>query len=205
MTFYEELKTKYGINKPILLRDITYKGYSQAWIYKQLCSLCEEGRLIKFDKGVYYIPQNTVLGTSRLNPIDVIEKKYVETDNEIIGYYSGTAFLNQIGISTQVPNLIEIYTNNESSRVRDVKVGRQQVRLRKTRVSVTNKNAATLALLEMMNSSQARQLDKKQREMCEQYIRKNGIKRSDIIEYSKYFPDSVMRNLIESEVIFCVV
>ena len=28
MTFYEELKTKYGINKPILLRDITYKGYS---------------------------------------------------------------------------------------------------------------------------------------------------------------------------------
>ena len=205
MTFYEELKTKYGINKPILLKDITYKGYSQAWIYKQLCSLCEEGRLIKFEKGVYYIPQNTVLGTSRLNPIDVIEKKYVETDNEIIGYYSGTAFLNQIGISTQVPNLIEIYTNNESSRVRDVKVGRQQVRLRKSRVSVTNKNAATLALLEMMNSSQARQLDKKQREMCEQYIRKNDIKRSDIIEYSKYFPDRVMRNLIESEVIFCVV
>lgn len=134
------------------------------------------------------VREYTVLGTSWLNPIDVIEKKYVETDNEIIGYYSGTAFLNQIGISTQVPNLIEIYTNNESSRVRDVKVGRQQVRLRKSRVSVTNKNAATLALLEMMNSSQARQLDKKQREMCEQYIRRNGIKRSDVIEYSKYFP-----------------
>lgn len=64
----------------MLLRDITYKGCSQAWIYKQLCTLCEEGRLIKFENGVYYIPQNTVLGTSRLNPIDVIEKKYVETD-----------------------------------------------------------------------------------------------------------------------------
>ena len=39
--------------------------------------LCEEEKLIRFEKGIYYIPTDTVLGKSVLNPRKVIEKKYI--------------------------------------------------------------------------------------------------------------------------------
>ena len=204
MTLYEYLLQQYGTNEPIISADIVFKNYSRPWVMKQLKSLCEDGKLIRFEKGIYYIPTDTVFGKSILNPRKVIEKKYINDGENIIGYYSGITLQNQLKLTTQMPNVIEIYTNNETTNVRDVMVGKQKVILRKARTTINSTNVAVLSFLEMMNDIIPRSLDSEKKSRIAEYINNNGITKQEIISYASVFPDKVMRNLIESEAIFSV-
>ena len=204
MNLYESLLQQYGTNEPIFSADISFQNYSRPWIMKQLKVLCEEGKLVRYEKGVYYIPTKTIFGNSILNPRKVIEKKYIKNGEEILGYYSGLILQNQFKMTTQMPNIIEVYTNNETSNVRDIMVGKQKVLLRRARTTITKDNVAVLCFLEMMNEITPKSLDNDKKNIITDYISTNGITRKDILSYTNFFPDKVMRNLIESEVIFNV-
>lgn len=204
MNLYEYLCDTFGINEPIMTSDISYKDYSKPWLYKELNKLCENGKLIRFEKGIYYIPAQTVLGQSLLNPAKVIEKKYINDGTDIVGYYSGIAFMNKIGISTQMPNVLEIYTNNENAKVREVVVGKQKVVLRKSRTTVTSENAPVQSFIELMNSIPASYIDDEKRTILTSFIKKNDIARKSISEYAPFFPDKALRTMIESEIIYDV-
>ena len=204
MAFYEYLYDTFGANKPFFTTEIRYKNYSKPWLYKELNKLCEEEKIIRYERGLYYIPTQTIFGPSLLDPNKVIIKKYITDGEEIIGYYSGMTFLNQLRLTTQVPNVIEIFTNNEPSNVRDIVVGKQRVILRRARTAVNRSNAAVLSFLEMMNSVPAKYIDTEKKQVMEQYIIDNGITRKDIKEYAPLFPDKAIRTLVESELIYCV-
>lgn len=204
MTLLEMLYQQYGTNEPILLSEITFEDYSRPWIMKQLQSLCASGDICKYEKGVYYVPTQTIFGKSILNPRKVIEKKYINDSKRIIGYYSGITLQNQLKITTQMPNVLEIYTNNESSKVREITVGSQRVVLRRARVEINTDNAPILAFLELMNDITPTMLDDDKKKRIAEYIGANNISKKDILKYASVFPDKVMRNLIESEAIFCV-
>ena len=148
MSLYRQLLDEFGYNEPFFTDEITYENYSRAWLYKELAKLCDDGAIIRFEKGVYYIPTQTILGASTINPKKVIEKRYIRGAGRVYGYYGGQILMNQLGLSTQMPNVLEVYTNNEASKVRDVDIGRQKVRLRSSRVDVTENNAAVLSFLE---------------------------------------------------------
>lgn len=204
MLFFDYLFEQFGVNEPIMSNEIIFGNYSKPWIYKQLNALVNEGRLIRFEKGVYYIPTDTVFGKSLLNPRKVIEKKYISDGNNTMGYYSGVTFQNQLRLTTQMSNVIEIYTNNEPSNVRDIYVGNQKVLLRKARTQITDSNVAVLTFLELMNDITPSFLDDERKMIIKNYIKNNAITRKKITEYAPVFPDKVMRNLIESEVIYSV-
>ena len=112
MTLYEALLEQYGYNEPILTSEIQFNNYSKPWVYKELNRLCDNNQVVRFEKGVYYIPKQTPLGPSALNPSKVLEKKYIKSDDDTFGYYSGCYLMNIMGISNQVPNVIEVYSNN---------------------------------------------------------------------------------------------
>lgn len=204
MEFYDYLLSSYGYDEPILSGEISYKSYSVPWIKKMLKKLCDEEKIIRFEKGIYYIPTNTPLGKSRLDPKKVIQKKYINDGKRTIGYFSGMTFLNMLGLSAQVPNRIEIYTNNEPSRVREVSVGSQKVLLRRARTGITDDNAATMSFLELMTYTEAGFFDLNKKKIVSAFIDKNRITRKSVSDYSPYFPDKAMRTLVESEVIYDV-
>lgn len=204
MTLYDSLLKEYGYNEPILINEIQFQGYSRPWINKEINRLCDKNKLVRFEKGIYYIPKQTLLGNSILNPNKVIEKKYIRSNKDIFGYYSGYYLLNQLGITEQMPNIIEIYTNNESSKARDVRVGSQTVRLRRARTDVTSENVAVLTFLELMNIIDKDCFDEEKRQVVTEYILKNKISRRDITRYAHAYPDRAMRAMIESEVIYSV-
>lgn len=204
MTFYQYLFERYGSNEPILLAEIQFEKYSKPWIYKELRKMCDNGQLIRYEKGVYYIPTKTVLGISTLNPRKVIEKKYISSAGNTQGYYSGITFLNQIGISTQMPNRIELYTNNENSTVREITVGKQKVLLRRARTTITPENADVQSFLEMMSLVSADFFDEDRKKAVAGFIEEKGITRSAIAEYAPVFPDRAMRTMVESGVIYSV-
>lgn len=204
MQFFDYLLQRFGKNEPIMSSEIEFEDYSKPWIYKQLNTLVSQGKLIRFEKGIYYIPTQTVFGKSLLNPRKVIEKKYIFGSDGRVGYYSGITFQNRLGLTSQVPNMIEIYTNNETSKVRDVFVGSQKVLLRRARTRITDSNVAVLSFLELMNDVTPAFLDDERKELIREFIVSNGITRRKITEYAPVFPDKVMRNLIESEVVYNV-
>lgn len=204
MDLYNYLLKKYGYNEPIFTQEIAYKEYSKPWLYKELNRLCDEGALIRYDKGVYYVPKQTALGPSLLDPRKVIRKKYVQAGDTAVGYYSGNTLLNLLELSTQMPNTIEIYTNNEKSKVREIKIGNQSVVLRRARTPITNDNAAVLQFLELMNFTDATFYNTDRRVIVDRFIKEKGITRDKVTTYAPVFPDRVMRNLIESEVIYSV-
>ena len=204
MNLYEYLYERFGTNRPFFTTEIQFKEYSKPWLYKELNKLCNDGKIIRYERGLYYIPTQTIFGPSILDPGKVITKKYIFDGEETNGYYSGTTFLNQLRLTTQMPNVIEIYTNNEPSNVRDITVGKQKVILRKARTVVKNSNVAVLSFLELMNSVSASFIDDEKREIIKQYIIDNTITRKDITEYAPLFPDKAIRTLVESELIYCV-
>ena len=199
MELIEYLIKTFGYNEPILLEEISFNNFSKPWINKQLAKYVETGELIRFDKGVYYVPKKTILGLSKLNPQKVIERKYLNNKD---GYYSGASFLNQLGLSTQVPNVVEIYTNNESAKVREINVGSIKVLLRKARTTINSSNVAVQSFLELMNSVSPSFFNDERKEIVSKYIKDNGITRDDVAKYAKAFPDKAMRTLVESQVIF---
>ncbi len=204
MTLYDVLLETYGYNEPILTNEIQFNNYSKPWIYKELKRLCDTGEIKRFEKGVYYIPKKSPLGMSLLNPAKVVEKKYIKRNEDVCGYYAGYYLLNLLGLSTQVPNIIEIYSNNESSKVRDIRIGSQNIRVRKPRVDITSENAPVLVFLELMNIVDVHSLDDEKKKIIEKYLSDYNISRKDITKYSPAYPDKAVRTMVESEVIYSV-
>ena len=204
MEFFEYLSDTFGVNEPIFSTDIKFGNYSKPWIAKQLSSLCESSKLVRFERGIYYIPVNTPFGKSVLNPNKVIERKYIMYNGIASGFYSGMTALNKLGLTTQMPNTIEICTNNETTKLRNIKVSNQNITLRRSRVRITNENLNVLSFLEIMNTVPYGFFDNNRKALVKKLVKDSGISRSSILKYSSAFPDKAIRNLVESEAIFYV-
>ena len=98
MSLYDQILAEYGTIEPIISSEIEYEIDSHPWPYKEISRLCESDRLVCYEKGIYYIPVQTPFGSSVLNTGKVIERKNVRNSTGIVGYYSGVAFLNKIGL-----------------------------------------------------------------------------------------------------------
>ena len=192
MGFFDYLSNTFGVNEPIFSTDIKFEDYSKPWIAKQLASLCESGRLIRFERGIYYIPVNTPFGKSVLNPHKVIERKYIMDKGIASGFYSGMTALNKLGLTTQMPNTIEICTNNETIGIYTV------------RYSDSNDNINVISFLELMNTVPLGFFDDDRKVLIKKWVTDNSISRRSILKYAPAFPDKAMRNLVESEAIFYV-
>ena len=81
---------------------------------------------------------------------------------------------------------------------------KQRVVLRRARTEINSENAPVLSFLELMNDITPASLDEEKRKRIIEYIYANNITRKDILDYANVFPDKVMRNLIESEVVFFI-
>jgi hypothetical protein len=202
MGFYEYLLDTYGVNEPILVDEISYKDYSRPWLFKELKKLRNDGKLIRFDTGVYYIPKKTVFGISVLNPRKVVEKKYVSAGGRVYGFYSGLTLQNRAGLTTQMPNTIEVVSNNESAKVREVSVGTQKVKARRAKVEITRENVSVLQFLDLMNSLDMNGLNDDGKQTLRSFIIARGITMEGILAYTPVYPARAMKNIMESGVIY---
>jgi hypothetical protein len=202
MTFAGELKEKYGYNEPIYVNDIAFENYSRIWIFKELQKMIGSGEIKRFDSGVYYFPTKLFFGDSLLDPAKVVRKRFLDNGDDVYGYLAGVTLMNMAGINTQVPNLVELVTNNESTRVRDIQVGPQKIRARRARTPITKENFKPLQLLDLMNSIIPRNLDETEQFMLKKFARTLRVSKDQILQYAGYFPSKATRNIYESGVFY---
>jgi len=202
MNFSDYLKNKYGENEPIYIEDIQFENYSRPWIFRELKKLVDNGEIKRFDTGIYYFPIKMFYGDGALNPLKVIQRRFLYDGDNVYGYVSGISLLNQAGLSTQVPNFLELVTNNESTRVRDIRVGNRRVRARRSRTAVTKENVNTLQFLDLMNVIKPSAMDETERFMLVRYIKSSGVTRDEASRYAGYFPAKAMKNMMESGAVY---
>jgi hypothetical protein len=79
-------------------------------IIKALNRMAASGKIAKLSKGKYYKPENTPFGNLQPNQSQVV-KDLLEENGKIIGYLTGYSIYNQLGLTTQVSNTIQIGKN----------------------------------------------------------------------------------------------
>ena len=202
MEIVSSLQNKYDINNPIFIDEIRLmvNNYSKIRIAQLIQESIDSGKLARFENGIYYIPTKTILGNSTLSTIKVIEKKYIKNDKEVYGFYCGITFMNNIGLSTQVPNTYEIMTNKESTRVRKVKVENQEVVLRKSRVKINKDNYITLQFLEFITSTSIEFLINNKEKIRKYFF--NNVDKNQVIKYMTEYPSKTIKNLYSLELLW---
>jgi len=201
----QALQNRYGFNEPIFLSDIESEKTSKNTLRQTLKRLVDDGAMQRFGAGVYYIPQKSkLLGRAYFDGNKVVSAKFISRENNIFGYFSGMTFANQLGITSQIPVQKEIVTNKESTAGRNIKIANFTVRLRKSRVTVTNKNWQILQLLDLINEYEkwSEISDAEVTERIGKYIKEKNLTKDALIEYIQFYPDKVAKKLIESRLIY---
>ena len=79
-------------------------------VIKALNRMVASGKIAKLAKGKYYKPENTPFGNLQPSQVQVV-KDLLEENGKITGYLTGYGIYNQLGLTTQVSNTIQIGKN----------------------------------------------------------------------------------------------
>lgn len=197
----------YGYDTPIFVNDVKIGGKSKTAIREEIYRASKKGRLIRKGCGVYFIKSDKEFGSGLLFE-DIIEKKYIydkrateyTKDLLIVGYYSGLTFLNQIGLSNQVPAILEVTTNNTSSKKREYKLGNRTAIVRKAKTKVTFQNYKTLQFLDMFYFLSVEEVSKYKKEIVS-YAKKNGITKNEINKYLGLYGGKTIKKIVEGGIL----
>ena len=201
----ERLISKFGVNQPIFTSEILEEmsEYSRPRVFQLLKKAEQEQTLIKFDKGVYYIPTETRYGKSLISVEQVIRKKYISDKDDVFGIYGGLQMQQSFMLTYQVPTAIEVVTNNETMWVRETKLKNRSIILRKSRLPITRDNVDVYTILELFSNMDMRKYfddTSVQREVVG-FIRDRAIKGKDVYALAGAFPSKTTRNIMESGII----
>ena len=199
------LMDNYGYNEPIFLNDLKVEGLSENAVRQSVKRLVANGFLERYDNGIYYIPKRSgLLGKSYLDPYMVIMRKYIQNKSDIYGYVTGISFANQLGLTTQMPAVIEVVTNREASNGRMITIGKQQVRIKKSDIIVSNFNVELLQLLDAIGQAEKyTELSMEETiNILIQYMRKKHFTKEQLSEVSSILTGATAKKLIEWGMIY---
>ena len=197
---YEYIENKYKPNEPIFLAELDIPDIKPVSVRQQMKKLTEEGRLKRFDAGIYYIPKKSMFRSGSTLSIDeVIRKKYLQDGVNRCGYVGGILFANQLGLTTQVPALYEVYTNKATTEYRETKLANLRVILRKPYCEIDTENAETLQFLDLikevvdLSEVDGEELTKR----LLGYMKKKNIGFESMKPFLPYYPDRIYKNMYE--------
>jgi hypothetical protein len=90
--------------------DFTTEVNRKETVVKALNRMVSSGKIAKLSKGKYYKPENTPFGKLEPNQAQVV-KDLLEENGKTTGYLTGYSVYNQLGLTTQVSNTIQIGKN----------------------------------------------------------------------------------------------
>lgn len=199
---YDYLREHYKEAEPIFFSDIAADSITKSALNQQLKTLCGTGKLMQYDKGIYYLPKKGRLKEIIGPNADIVARyRFISKGDNIDGFYTGNTFANHIGITTQVPQVVEIVSNNTKSSAREVQIGNRKFFVRKPVVQVTKENVYVLQMLELLKDLDA-YLDYsyvEARERFAKYISIHGLTRNNVDLYIRKYPMSTFKYYYELE------
>lgn len=102
------------------------------------------GKIERLSKGVYYKPTVTEYGNLKPSEDEILKRILLKNNK---GYVSGAVAFNKLGLTTQVPNTIEI-RGNSSSRL--TKIGKLRIKYKKSDDEFKPQDVPVLQLLDAL-------------------------------------------------------
>lgn len=199
---YDYIIQNYKEGEPIFFADLQREDISRSAVNQQLKTLCNKGKLVKYETGVYYMPKKSLLHSSVGISADIVAKyRFIARGGRIDGFYAGNTFANQIGISNQVPRVVEIVSNNTNSAPREVEIGNRRFYVKQPIVPVNADNVYVLQMLDLLKNLDT-YLDETYetaKKKFTEYIQMHGIKRADVDAYIRKYPAVIFKNYYELE------
>lgn len=137
-------------------------------------------------KGIYYIPKENIFGEIPLAIRKIVQYKYlVDKFGNIKGYITGAALFNQVGLTTQVPNITDIATNeckNNNKYTNDY----FKTTIRKPKIEITNENYKYLQLFDLIENKDNVNIEvENEDEIIYNFIQENNLDFEKIIKYAR--------------------
>jgi hypothetical protein len=124
--------------------DFTTAVNKKEAVIKALNRMVVSGKITKLAKGKYYKPESTPFGNLEPNQYQVV-KDLLEDEGKTIGYLTGYSIYNQLGLTTQISNTIQIGKNE----IRPIlKRDRYTIKFIKQKNTITKENIPLLQLLD---------------------------------------------------------
>lgn len=183
-------------NEPIFIEDIKeyimqfYKEEQKEKIYnniKEILSRLNKENIIKTAyKGIYYVPKTNIFGEVPLANNKIIQYKYlVDRFGNVKGYITGAKLFNKMGLTTQVPNVIDIVTN-ECKNNNKYNNKYLNVIIRKPKIKINNDNYKYLQLIDLIENKdniyvEVNNID----EIIYSFIQDNNLNFEKILKYAR--------------------
>ena len=179
--FIDEIK-KYIIEKePDINEDKLYNN-----IKAIINRMNKEGTLETAYYGIYYVPVINALGKMAIGNKDIIYYKYIaDKKGNIRGYVTGAKLFNDVHLTTQVPNVIDIATN-ECKNYNKYNNTNLNVIIRKPKIEINNDNYKYLQLFDLIENKDKIKIDVDDAdEALYKFIKINNLDFEKIIKYAK--------------------
>lgn len=124
--------------------DFDTEQNSKEAIIKALNRLATSGKIVKLSKGKFYKPETTPFGKLQPNQSQIV-KDLLETDGKVTGYLTGYSIYNQLGLTTQISNTIQVGKNEVRP---TLKRERYTISFIKQKNTITKENIPLLQLLD---------------------------------------------------------
>ncbi len=218
MKLYDYILENFKKNEPFFVSELNMPGSTKNNIRQALKVLCDKGLAIRYDTGIYYIPHDELETESRIksevkslttrhapfSDTDIAVKKYIYNNGEYFGYYTGFVFANAMFLTTQVPFVREIASNNSGGIKRKIEIGNSKFILKEPRTVVTTENYKILQLLDLLNDYEF-YMDYDNDEAFVkhnllEYIKKMEVSKNDFDNCLQYYPDSIYKTIYNLEI-----
>lgn len=218
MKLYDYILENFKKDEPFFVSELNMPGSTKNNIRQALKVLCDKGLAIRYDTGIYYIPKDSPQSENQLktelnkittppapfSSTDIAEKKYIFDKGEYFGYYTGFVFANAMYLTTQVPFVREIASNNSGGIKRKIEIAGTKFILKEPRTTVTSENHKILQLLDLLNEYEFYMDYDNDEDFIKDnllsYIKKMNIPRDIFNSYLEYYPDSIYKTLYKLEV-----
>ncbi len=124
--------------------DFTAEVGKKEAVIKALNRMVASGKIAKLSKGKYYKPENSPFGKLQPNQSQVV-KDLLEEHGKVTGYLTGFSIYNQLGLTTQVSNTMQIGKNQVRP---NFKRERYTIAFVKQKNTITKENIPLLQILD---------------------------------------------------------
>lgn len=193
---------KQGTSKPIFSKDVyDYVNSHEIIPYDVVMEyisryIDQNDNINRYQKGIFYKSVNTPFGKTGINEFELISRLcIINKKGERIGYETGPALINQLGLSTQMAAKTYIVTNNHrTTLLRNTK----GITLIKPPLKINNENYKYFMILDVISNKYDANIDVDDKEykiiLCN-LLKKYHINIEKLLCYTKYYT-STKRKLI---------
>ncbi|MCM1335708.1 MAG: DUF6088 family protein [Bacteroides sp.] len=174
--------------------DIT-KDNAERVTNNQLKRMYDAGKIGRIEKGVYYVPKQTIFGQTKPDYNSYAVNILTKSKDDVIGYECGASFFNRIGLSTLVPQKIEVATNHYRKKLPKS----CHITIRKPRDVVTGENFQYLQILDAIHDLNKFHIDSENPNgVLKAVVAKNKLNEKKLMELAKNrYPRRVLIDVVE--------